>query len=223
MWDTENGNGYNFQNHSVNDFVFACERALGTFKNKAKYLKLRENAFNSTMDGERVSKAWLKEFYRLRNKVYVEDKIIQEVLLKMKPWAPETYTPMSSFEEMFGLDKKINFAFDDIDFGAEEEKEVFDEDKAGTAKKVVSAFENPAKDSKLPHVFLMHNKGPRYSSVELCGSMDNWQTRHPMNFDHHTDQWFITLHLEKGKYFYKYVINKTSWVINEKETKEADA
>ena len=76
MWDTENGNGYNFQNHSVNDFIFACERALGTFKNKAKYLKLRENALNSTMDGEKVSKAWVKEFYRLRNKVYVEDKII---------------------------------------------------------------------------------------------------------------------------------------------------
>ena len=223
MWDTENGNGYNFQNHTVNDFIFACERALGTFKNKAKYLKLRENAFNSTMDGEKVSKAWLKEFYRLRNKVYVEDKIIQEVLLKMKPWAPETYKPMSSFEEMFGLDKKINFAFEDIDFGAEEEKEVFEEEKAGTAKKVVSAFENPSKDSKLPHVFLMHNKGPRYSSVELCGSMDNWKTRHPMNFDHHTDQWFITLHLERGKYFYKYVINKTNWVINEKETKEMDA
>jgi hypothetical protein len=76
MWDTEEGNGYTFESHSVTDYVFACERALGTFKKKAKYLKLRENAFTSTMDGDKVSKAWLSEFCRLRGKVYVEDKAI---------------------------------------------------------------------------------------------------------------------------------------------------
>jgi hypothetical protein len=103
---------------------------LGTYKNKAKYLKLRENAFNSTMDGEVVSKAWLKEFCRLRGKVYFEDNIIRDALNKMRPWAPETYKPMQSFEEMFGLDKKLNFALDDIDFGAEEVKEVYEEEKA---------------------------------------------------------------------------------------------
>ena len=36
-WDTEEGNGYTFENHTVNDFIFACQRALGTFKNKSKY------------------------------------------------------------------------------------------------------------------------------------------------------------------------------------------
>lgn len=115
MWDSEEGNGYTFECHKVNDFIFACERALGTYKNKAKYLKLRENAFNSTMDCEKVSKAWLFEFYRLRGKVYVEDAIIQDALNKMKPWAPETYKPLSSFEEMFGIERKLNFALDDID------------------------------------------------------------------------------------------------------------
>lgn len=94
------------------------------------------------MDGEIVSKAWLKEFYRLRGKVYVEDSIIADALYKMKPWAPEIYKPLSSFEEMFGLDKKLNIALDDIDFGAEEEKEVHEEEKVdGTVKKVVSHFE----------------------------------------------------------------------------------
>jgi len=225
MWDSEQGNGYTFQNHATSDFVFACERALGTFKNKAKYLRLRENAFNSTMDGEVVSKAWLKEFFRLKGKVYVEETIIREALNKMRVWAPETYTPMHSFEEMFGIDKKLNIAFDDIDFGAEEEKEVFEDEKQadGTAKKVVSHFEQGVKaDDRFPHVFMMHNQGPRYQSVELCGSMDDWKVRHPMNFDHFTNQWFITLHLQRGKYLYKYVLNKTAWVVNEKESKEKD-
>lgn len=31
MWDSETGNGFTFQSHNVNDFLFACERALGTF------------------------------------------------------------------------------------------------------------------------------------------------------------------------------------------------
>lgn len=69
---------------------------------------------------------------------------------------------------------------------------------------------------------MMHNHGPRYLSVELCGSMDDWKVRHPMNFDHFTNQWFITLHLKKGKYDYKYVVNDKNWVINEKEPKEKD-
>lgn len=87
-WDTEEGNGYNFENHSMQDFMFACERAMGTFKNKSKYLKLRENAFNSTMDGEKVCRAWLTEFYRLRNKVFVEGKIIKTTLEELNPWSP---------------------------------------------------------------------------------------------------------------------------------------
>ncbi len=69
----------------------------------------------------------------------------------------------------------------------------------------------------------MHNYGARYSSVQLCGSFDNWQTKHNMMFDPHSNQWFVTMHLKKGKYFYKYVLNGTTWVENEKESKEKDA
>jgi len=59
MWDSEEGCGYTFESHTTGDCIFAMERAVGTFKNKQKYLKLRENAFKATMDGEVVSKAWL--------------------------------------------------------------------------------------------------------------------------------------------------------------------
>lgn len=56
--------------------MFACDRAIGTYKNKSKYAKLRENAFQSTMDGEIVCRAWLAEFFRLRGKVFVDDNVI---------------------------------------------------------------------------------------------------------------------------------------------------
>jgi len=79
LWDTESGCGYTFESHTIGDFVFAMERAVGTFRNKPKYAKLRENAFAATMDGEIVSKAWLSEFYRLREKIFIDYTVIKEL------------------------------------------------------------------------------------------------------------------------------------------------
>ena len=71
-WQTETGCGYTFESYQREDFIYACQRAIGAFNNKSKYLRLRQNAFEATMSGERVSKAWLKEFYRLRSKVFFD-------------------------------------------------------------------------------------------------------------------------------------------------------
>ncbi len=38
-----------------------------------------------------------------------------------------------------------------------------------------------------------------------------------MKFDPVTSQWFISLQLARGDYFYKYVIEDTNWVVNEEE------
>jgi hypothetical protein len=57
------------------------------------------------MDGDRVSRAWLAEFYRLRGKVFVDNDVIKQTILQMQTWSPESYKPMSSFEEMFGIEK----------------------------------------------------------------------------------------------------------------------
>lgn len=40
------------------------------------------------MDGDKVSKAWLTEFCRLRDKVFVDSKIIEETSSKLKAWSP---------------------------------------------------------------------------------------------------------------------------------------
>ena len=53
--------------------------------------------------------------------------------------------------------------------------------------------------------------------VQLCGSFDNWEKRHSMQFDHYANQWFTTLHMPSGDHTYKYVINNKEWVINEEE------
>lgn len=75
-WDSEEGSGFSFENFNHNDFTSAIERAINTYKNKEKYLKLRENAFRATMDGEIVCKAWLAEFCRLSEKNFVDQRVI---------------------------------------------------------------------------------------------------------------------------------------------------
>ena len=94
-WDTEVGSGFTFEGHNVGDMVYAMERAVGTFKNKQKYLKLRKNAFKATMDGEVVSKAWLNEFYRLKEKIFIDYRIVKDNENKFSPWSPQDYAPIS--------------------------------------------------------------------------------------------------------------------------------
>lgn len=88
---------------------------------------------------------------------------------------------------------------------------------------IMSAFDQVAFNKK-PHTFMLHNRGQRYNSVHLCGSMDDWQVRHDMNFDTYTNQWYITIHLKTGEEFhYKYIINGQEWVVNHEESKKIDA
>ena len=70
--------------------------------------------------------------------------------------------------------------------------------------------------------FMLHNRGPRHHMVQICGSFDNWEKRHAMSFDHITNQWFVTLPLQKGEHFYKYVVNNQHWVVNEEERQMKD-
>jgi superoxide dismutase len=67
----------------------------------------------------------------------------------------------------------------------------------------------------MTHVFTMHNNRPLIKMVELCGSFDGWKTRFPMQFDVYNKKWFTTMHLTRGKYLYKYLVNSINWVVNE--------
>lgn len=90
-WDSEEGSGFSFENFNHNDFTSAIERAINTYRNKEKYLKLRENAFRATMDGEIVCKAWLAEFCRLSEKNFVDQRIIDQTtnMFKQCKWTPD--------------------------------------------------------------------------------------------------------------------------------------
>jgi len=70
-WSLDKGNGILFESHTYYDFVAAVERAIALFNNNNKYKICRLNAFNSAIDLMDVATAWVKEFYRLRGKVFI--------------------------------------------------------------------------------------------------------------------------------------------------------
>ena len=69
-WDNNSGNGLTFDNYNKDNLLNCFYRAINLFKNKDKYYKCRENAFNSVIDVKDVGKNWCKEFYRLRGKIF---------------------------------------------------------------------------------------------------------------------------------------------------------
>ena len=75
------------------------------------------------MPGEKVSKAWLEEFFRLRNKVYFDYDKMNETISKIAKWSAADIKPLNFFDEMFGSEITKLYGLDDIDFGAEEAKE----------------------------------------------------------------------------------------------------
>lgn len=119
QWDSEVGCGFTFESYEKKDFIFAIERAIGTYRNKQKYSKLRNNAFNATMPGETVCIAWLKEFCRLRSKVYIDVNEMQATKALFSEWNAEMYAPINIVDQVIGKEKCNLYQLDDVDFGAE--------------------------------------------------------------------------------------------------------
>jgi len=74
------GNGFTFEAHSHGDFVYAVQRALAIFNNKENYQKLRKQAFDSVLDVEEVAIAWIREYARLRQRMWTPPKALSQLI-----------------------------------------------------------------------------------------------------------------------------------------------
>jgi len=73
------------------------------------------------MSGEVVCKAWLGEFCRIQETLYVDSNIVEQTKRNFEaPWRPDEYQQISIIQEIFGQEKKRKM-FCDIDFGAHAE------------------------------------------------------------------------------------------------------
>ena len=55
--------------------------------------------------------------------------------------------------------------------------------------------------------------------VKLSGSFDNWFFKYNLNYDSEKNNWSTSIMLNKGKYFYKYIVDG-DWTINENNKNE---
>ena len=78
-YDTNTGNGFTFESHNAYELIQAISRSLGLFQNKEKYEICRQNAKNSAIDVADVSRAWCREFCRLKNKIFFNVKEATDV------------------------------------------------------------------------------------------------------------------------------------------------
>lgn len=202
-WDNDTGNGYIFENYNRADFQFAMDRAVGTFLNKEKYKKLRKNAFESVMDGSTVTREWDKEFYRLRGKYFAEQLTPDEIEKIPSDWNFEKFN-----------DSYIDEYFYRTFISPDKEPE--------TGAKLIPLTELAKKQGDTrPFVFQINLGTRKVNSVEVSGSFDNWKSKNKCEYDSFTNTWYVTMHLKKGKYLYKYVVDG-AWMHNEAENVTRD-
>eukprot|EP01022_Parablepharisma_sp_SALTPOND_P024880 TRINITY_DN55_c0_g1_i1.p1 TRINITY_DN55_c0_g1~~TRINITY_DN55_c0_g1_i1.p1 ORF type:complete len:1631 (+),score=215.10 TRINITY_DN55_c0_g1_i1:3219-8111(+) len=192
-WDTNEGSGFVFESYNHGDFIYAMERAIGTFHNKEKYNILRENARRSTMDGATVTRAWAKEFYRLRGKVFIDQEL--------------------EAKELEAINTEWNYTkYNDSYIDEYVYRNLIATHPHEEAKEFVPLSELVKRNTKnvlVPTTFKISLGSKQARSVQLAGSFDNWKSMHPLNYDPYTNCWFVTLHLKKGKYLYRFFLIKT--------------
>lgn len=202
------GSGFIFEHYNIDDFVYAIQRSIALFNNKSLYDVARKNSFAATVDGEKVSRAWNKEFYRLKGKVYSEPIVRNEVREAMK----NTNWDISEFDDTLPENRNKNPPLKRTVSGILLEQ-------AGLARKNIPEVETAKKQA----MFMYRTGGLRLKSVQLTGSFDKWQIRHPLTYDHAKGSWHVTLQLPKGRYIYKFVIDGTTWVHSFDHPTERDA
>ena len=130
-------------------------------------------------------------------------------------------------KEFYRLQNKIFFNVKDAKEINEEVYELKNEEKDNdrTRDKTLIMSESQKKepdDGKIPVTFsYKFEKGKQPQNVLLCGSFSNWKEKIPLKYELLSDKWSITIRLEKGKHFYKYIVND-KWIINPLERHEKD-
>ena len=195
--DKLQGSGFIFETYDIGDFIYAIQRALNVFNNLKLYEQLRKNAFLDTVDVAKVARAWNKEFYRLKGKIYFEPqtRIETRVGLAGISWRS------TDFDDSLPENRNKNPPLKRTASGILIEQ-------VGIAKKAMPENEN----LKVQAMFYYKTLGIRPKTVQLTGSFDKWQIRHPLQYDHAKGSWHVTLQLPRGRYIYKYIIDGNNWV-----------
>eukprot|EP00742_Colponemidia_sp_Colp-10_P005221 GILJ01005578.1.p1 GENE.GILJ01005578.1~~GILJ01005578.1.p1 ORF type:complete len:1904 (+),score=304.73 GILJ01005578.1:50-5761(+) len=198
--ERNSGCGFTFEAHTVGDLVFAVERAMRVFNDPDKYKILRENAFKAVIDCSEVARAWLKEFFRLRKKIYADPVVVERLESFLPSWDASSYNEDNS----------------DVTTVAPTRKESDSAKAAPVARKQSAQFER-----RVPTLFKYRPTGARPKAVLLTGSFDAWATRRPLKWDNSIGAYLLEVAIPPGKYSFKFVVDG-NWVLGPGQATELD-
>jgi hypothetical protein len=69
---------------------------------------------------------------------------------------------------------------------------------------------------RIPITLIYSAEKHKPSSVQVCGSFDKWQVRHPLILDPLSNKWTVTLKIKKGTHYFKFIVDG-EWVISNLE------
>lgn len=226
---SQSGNGVVFDKFCKDDLLSAMLRAIDIFANKDMYNKCRINAFNSVIDvKEDVAKEWSKEFYRLKGLLYYEREIIKEERKDKEKditcrkgscneWRSDVRFSVLDKVKAYknGNGKLYMLTSKDI------ETNNIDNDDVGYEHNKVNTVTITTTTNTKQKYFSFNWKDHKYvnepTSIQICGSFDNWKIRHPLTKHKHiANTWYVILNIPRGVYKYKYIVDG-DWIINTKE------
>ena len=196
------GNGFLFEKFENKDFLNVINRAVKIFGNKNDYKQLCSNAFDSAIDVETVAQRWGEEFYRIKNKIFFDKKIVEDAIFNFK--------------------KNINNETQKFD----EEMELYNDKKYIFGIKEPIEFEKTDDDDNEEgyldiSFILVVEKGKKYKNVQITGSWDKWNQKFDLSYDPLNNSWKTYIILPKGiTYLYKYIVDN-EYIINKNEKIEA--
>ena len=214
------GNGILFDNNvENNNFISAIIKAVKLFNNRLEYEQCRSNAFNSTKDVMDVARAWATEFYRLKGKIFFDNKEVEKETLEFNKNLEEKTNQFDS--EMANYNDKIYiFNYDT----SNEEKNINNNNIKNKVNKNESEnmSENEVEEDIFLNISFIYEveKGKKYNLIQISGSWDNWKEKTELKYDPLNNRWKCIKSLPKGKKFlYKYLLDG-NLTVNKKERME---
>lgn len=178
---TKKGSGFVFEDHKVGDLIYAIQRATNLYKNKEDYKVLRKNAFEAVIDVSEVSRAWVKEFYRLWAKNFIDPEMIEGHYKTInKDWDPSEYKEEMTIKRLDQEATEEQARIKGLKYQTKYMK------SRGNAKKVIFNYQT--------------TQLPRPKTVGVTGNFDDWKSVNTMHFDPLLSKWNLTLSLQPGEY-----------------------
>ena len=211
------GNGIIYDNIEHNNFISAIIRAVKLFNNKLEYEQCRRNAYISAKDVMDVARAWATEFYRLKGKIFFDNKEVEKEKLEFNKSLEEN-TKLFDSEMSKYNDKDYIFNYDTGYNNNNNNNNISTNNKDESE----NISENEDEEDIFLNISFIYEveKGKKYNLVQIAGSWDNWKEKSELKYDPLNNRWKCIKSLPKGKKFlYKYLLDG-NWTVNKNEKTE---